>query len=167
MKMGFIATAFFALSAGAGFSDNTVQTIKQLPACGSEATNAFGTHKEYPAIDEGSGYVGFKTDDLDAKGDKERYTLVNCATRMSVQLNAEYLLTDSSNGIPTGKDIFAFVDSLRTQKKLANEALFASTAKAYGYDVVTGKQPKAFTAKARRADCGCQLYYPETVAGWN
>jgi hypothetical protein len=167
MKTTLLATLIVALSAGSAFSDNTTQSIKQLPACGSEATNAFGVHKEYPAIDEGNGYVGFKTDDLDAKGDKERYTLVNCATRAAVQLNAEYLLTDSSKGIPTGKDIFAFVDALRKQKKLANEALLASTAKANGYDVIVGKQPKAFTAKARRADCGCQLYYPETVAGWN
>jgi hypothetical protein len=167
MKTMLLATLFVALSAGSAFSDNTTQTVRQLPACGSEATNAFGIHKEYPAIDEGSGYVGFKTDDVDAKGDKERYTLVNCVTRAAVQLNAEYLLTDSSKGLPKGKDLFAFVDALRKQKKLANEALFAATAKGNGYSPIVGKQPKAFTEKARRADCGCQLYYPETVAGWN
>ncbi|MEO5614313.1 MAG: hypothetical protein ABIR04_05255, partial [Cypionkella sp.] len=55
------------------------QVVRDLKKCGSEATNAFGKHRENPAIDEGNGYVGFETDESDASGTKEKYTLVNCA----------------------------------------------------------------------------------------
>ena len=152
-----------ALCATAAFPGE--QTVTQLKACGSEAKNDFGSHKEYPATNEGAGYVSFQTENVDAAGTKERFTLVNCATRKLVQLNVEYLLTDSSKGLPPQGDMFAWVEALRNQKKLANEALFAQAAKGQGFEVVNGQLPEAYTEKARRADCGCTLYYPETMSG--
>lgn len=139
------------------------QVVRNLKKCGSEATNAFGKHRENPAIDEGNGYVGFETDESDASGTKEKYTLVNCSTRKVVQLNAEYLLKDSSKGLPGHGDLFAFVDGLRSKKKLANEDLFIKNAQRGGYEVVKGQLAKAYTPKASRGDCGCSLYYPETM----
>jgi hypothetical protein len=139
------------------------QTVKQLKACGSEARNEFGVHTEHPAEDEGAGYVSFATEDVDASGTKERFTLVNCATRKLVQLKAEYLLTDSSKGLPGNGDLFHFVTQLSKQNKLANEALFVASAKANGYEPIEGQLPPMWSDKARRADCGCQLYYPETM----
>jgi hypothetical protein len=139
------------------------QTVRQLPNCGSEAKNSFGTHTEHPADDEGAGYVSFATEDVDGTGTKERFTLVNCATRKLVQLNAEYLLTDSSKGLPGKGDLFSFVTALAKQNKLANEALFAATAKSNGYAVINGQLPTMWSEKAKRADCGCQLFYPETM----
>ena len=139
------------------------QTVKQLKACGSEAKNSFGTHTEHPADDEGAGFVSFATEDTDATGTKERFTLVNCATRKLVQLNAEYLLTDSSKGLPGNGDLFAFVTALAKQNKLANEALFAAAAKAEGYPVKNAQLPPMWSEPGKRADCGCQLYYPETM----
>lgn len=157
-----LATLIVALSATAALSDTTTQTSTKLPACGLESKNAFGAHKAYPAIDEGNGYVGFKTEDIDAAGLKERYSLVNCATRTIVQVKAEYPITEASSGA----DLLGMVDKLHKARKIANEALFASTAKRAGYDVVQGKLPKPFTADAQRPECGCQLYYPETVSLW-
>ena len=163
MLKNILATALIAsLCATAAFPET--QVVKQLKACGSEAKNSFGTHTEHPAEDEGSGYVSFATEDVDATGTKERFTLVNCATRKLVQLNAEYLLTDSSKGLPGNGDLFAFVGALTKQKKLANEALLSSAAKANGYAVIEGQLPEMLTEKAVRADCGCSLYYPETMS---
>ena len=139
------------------------QTVTRLKACGSEAKNTFGAHKEYPATNEGAGYVGFQTEDVDASGTKERFTLVNCATRKLVQLNVAYLLTDSSKGLPPQGDMFAWVESLRKANKLANEALFAQSSKNQGFEVTAGQLPEKYSEKAMRADCGCQLYYPETM----
>ena len=139
------------------------QVVRDLKKCGSEASNAFGKHRENPAIDEGNGYVGFETDESDATGTKEKYTLVNCATRKLVQLKAEYLLKDSSKGLPGHGDLFAFVDGLRAKKKLANEDLFIKNAQRGGYEAVKGQLAKAYTPKASRGDCGCALYYPETM----
>ena len=65
--------------------------------------------------------------------------------------------------MPGNGDMFAFVTALAKQKKLANEALFAAAAKAQGYEVVNGQLPPMWSEKAARADCGCQLYYPETM----
>lgn len=162
MLKNILATALIAsLSATAALPDT--QVIKQLKACGSEAKNSFGTHTEHPAEDEGSGYVSFSTEDTDATGTKERFTLVNCATRKLVQLNAEYLLTDSSKGLPGNGDLFAFVNALTKQKKLANEALFSTVAKNQGHEVINGQLPPKWTEKAKRADCGCQMFYPETM----
>ena len=139
------------------------QTVRDLGKCGSEAKNSFGTHSEMQADDEGAGYVSFATEDVDATGTKERFTLVNCATRKLVQLNAEYLLTDSSKGLPGAGDLFAFVSGLAKQKKLANEALFSSAAQGQGYEVINGQLAAKYTDKAKRGDCGCQLFYPETM----
>ncbi len=156
-----VSTVVASLCATAGFADT--QVVKQLKACGSEAKNSFGTHTEHPADDEGAGYVSFATEDTDATGTKERFTLVNCATRKLVQLNAEYLLTDSSKGLPGNGDLFAFVTALSKQNKLANEALFATAAKANGYVPKNAELPPKWSEPAKRADCGCQLYYPETM----
>lgn len=150
------------LAVGPAMADQK-QVVRDLKKCGSEATNAFGKHRENPAIDEGNGYVGFETDESDASGTKEKYTLVNCATRKLVQINAEYLLKDSSKGLPGHGDLFAFVDALRAKKKLANEDLFIKNAQRGGYEVVKGQLAKAYTPKASRGDCGCTLYYPETM----
>jgi hypothetical protein len=148
---------------GASTAFPETQTVRDLGKCGSIAKNSFGSHKEYPAINETNGYVGFQTEDVDASGTKERYTLVNCATRKLVQLNAEYLLTDSSKGLPPQGDMFAFVESLRKAKKLANEALFSTNAKNRGYEITSGQLSEKYSEKAKRGDCGCQLYYPETM----
>ncbi len=150
------------LAVGPAMADQK-QVVRNLKNCGSEATNAFGKHRENPAIDEGNGYVGFETDESDASGTKEKYTLVNCATRKLVQLKAEYLLKDSSKGLPGHGDLFAFVDGLRSKKKLANEDLFIKNAQRGGYEVIKGQLAKAYTPKASRGDCGCSLYYPETM----
>jgi hypothetical protein len=139
------------------------QVVRDLGKCGSEATNAFGKHREEPAVDEGNGFVGFETEETDATGTKERYTLVNCATRSLVQVNAEYLLKDSSKGLPGHGDLFAFLDGLRKKKRIANEALFNTNAANAGYAVIKGKLAAIGAEKARRADCGCRLYYPETM----
>ncbi len=162
-RTAILTTLVTALSVTAVFADN--QVIKQLKACGSEATNSFGRHKEYPITNEGSGFTGVQTEEEDAKGTTERYSLVNCATRKLVQINTSYLLTDSSKGLPPQGDLFAFVDMLRKQSRLANEALFKTNAKTYGYPITEGALPKMYTDKAARADCGCQLYYPETMTG--
>jgi hypothetical protein len=161
IKNILLTSVVVALTATSAFSET--QTVKTLKACGSEAKNSFGTHIEHPADDEGAGYVSFATEDVDATGTKERFTLVNCATRKLVQLNAQYLLTDSSKGLPGDGDLFAFVTALSKQNKLANEALFAATAQANGYEVINGQLPPMWSEKAKRADCGCQLYYPETM----
>ena len=164
MKRTLLATLVVALSAAAAFSDTTTQTMTQLPHCGSEAKNGFGAHKEYSAIDETAGYVGFKTEDIDAKGLKERYTLVNCATRTLVQVNAEYALTNPNSAV--SGDMLGFVDKLHRDRKIANEALSAGYAKGAGYAVTKGKLPKPYDVKAARAECGCRLYYPETESLW-
>ena len=165
--MRILLTALAILAAGAAMAqDSTLQTIKQLPHCGSEAKNSFGVHKEYPAIDLGNGFVGFKTEDANAEGLKERFSLINCATRAIVQLNAEYLLKDSSKGIPASGDMFAFVDKLKKQGKLANGDLFAGLASQAGYEVTNGKLPKVGDDKAARAECGCDDFYPEARSLW-
>jgi len=161
IKNILLTSVVVALSATAAFPET--QTVRQLKNCGSEAKNSFGTHTEYPADDEGAGYVSFATEDVDATGTRERFTLVNCATRKLVQLNAQYLLTDSSKGLPGNEDLFAFATALAKQNKLANEALFAAAAKAKGYEVINGQLPPKFSEKATRADCGCRLFYPETL----
>ena len=138
------------------------QTVKRLKNCGSEASNSFGSHKEYPALDEGNGYVGFKTADQDAGGTKLRYSLVNCATRQIVRLDAEYKLQDSSKGVPGG-DLFDFVDSLRKGKRLVNERLLTKNANDNGYKVTTGKLAAYGDERALRADCGCMTHYPDVM----
>ncbi|HRM74863.1 MAG TPA: hypothetical protein PLI13_09230 [Paracoccus sp. (in: a-proteobacteria)] len=138
------------------------QTVKRLKNCGSEASNSFGSHKEYPVLDEGNGYVGFKTADQDAGGTKLRYSLVNCATRQIVRLDAEYKLKDSSKGVPGG-DLFDFIDSLRKQKRLVNEQLLTKTAQSYGYKVTTGKLAGYGDERAVRADCGCMTHYADMM----
>jgi hypothetical protein len=161
LKKMLLSAVVASLCATGGFAET--QTVKKLKACGSEAKNSFGTHTEHPADDEGAGFVSFATEDVDATGTKERFTLVNCATRKLVQIKAEYLLTDSSKGLPGNGDLFAFVTALSKENKLANEALFAKMAKANGYEVINGQLPPMWSEKAVRADCGCQLFYPETM----
>jgi hypothetical protein len=139
------------------------QVVRTLKNCGSEASNSFGKHRENPAVDEGNGFVSFGTDESDASGTKERFTLVNCATRKLVQLKAEYLLKDSSKGLPPHGDLFAFIDALRAKKHLANADLLIKNASRGGYETIKGQLAKAYTEKAKRGDCGCALYYPETM----
>ncbi|MDB5657824.1 MAG: hypothetical protein JWS10_439 [Cypionkella sp.] len=162
MKTFLLPFIIAMLAVGPALADQK-QVVRDLKKCGSEAANAFGKHRENPAIDEGNGYVGFETDESDAGGTHEKYTLVNCATRKLVQVNAEYLLKDSSKGLPGHGDLFAHVDALRSKKKLANEDLFVKNAQRGGYEVVKGQLAKAYTPKASRGDCGCSLYYPETM----
>ena len=162
MKKFLLAGLIGALVAGTAMADQK-QVVRKLKACGSEASNEFGKHRENPAIDEGNGYVGFETEETDATGTKERYSLVNCATRKLVQIKAEYLLKDSSEGLAPHGDLFAFVDGLRKKKRVANEELFSTAAKKAGYEVTKGQLAKPYTEKAKRADCGCSLYYPETM----
>jgi hypothetical protein len=167
MKINALIAAMLATAlATSAVAQTTKQTITQLPNCGSEAKNSFEMHKEYPAINEGNGYVGFKTEDVDATGLKERFTLVNCATRTLVQLKAEYLLADSSAGLPRSGDMFSFVDAQHKAKKVANEALFAGIAKQQGYETIVGKLPAPFSKEAARAECGCRTFYPETASMW-
>ena len=161
MRNILLSALVVSLCATGGFAET--QTVKKLKACGSEAKNSFGTHTEHPADDEGAGFVSFATEDVDAAGTKERFTLVNCATRKLVQLKAEYLLNDSSKGLPGNGDLFAFVTDLSKENKLANEALFTKLAKAAGFEPVIGVLPPLWSERAARADCGCQLYYPETM----
>jgi hypothetical protein len=161
LKAVLLSTLVACLGAGSVVADE--QVVTQLKNCGSEAKNAFGTHKEYPTINEGNGYVGFQTEDVDAGGTKERYTLANCATRKVVQLKAEYLLADSSKGLPPQGDLFAFVDSLRKASKLANEALLVTNGKRQGYEVIEGQLSEKGSEAARRGDCGCGIFYPETM----
>lgn len=161
LKNILVLAGIAALCATSTFAET--QTVRQLKACGSEAKNSFGTHTEHPAEDEGSGYVSFATEDTDATGTKERFTLVNCATRKLVQIKAEYLLADSSKGLPGKGDLFAFVTALTKQKKLANEALFSSAASAQGYEPISGAWPAKWAKSNQRGDCGCQLFYPETM----
>jgi len=161
IKIFLMTAAIASLGVTTAFAET--QTVRQLPNCGSEAKNSFGTHTEHSADDEGAGYVSFATEDVGGTGTKERFTLVNCATRKLVQLNAEYLLADSSKGLAGNGDLFHFVTALAKQKKLANEALFAAAAKANGYEVTNGQLPPMWSEKAKRADCGCQLFYPETM----
>ncbi len=159
----FVFPLLVAMLAASPSMAEQKQVVRDLGKCGSEASNAFGKHREEPAVDEGNGFVGFETEEIDATGTKERYTLVNCATRSLVQVNAEYLLTDSSKGLPGHGDLFALLDSQRKKKRIANEALFNTNAANAGYAVVKGKLDKIGTEKARRGDCGCRLYYPETM----
>ena len=162
MLRSFLLTTLIA-ALGVGSAVAEEQVVTPLKNCGSQAKNSFGSHKEYPTINEGNGFVGFQTEDVDATGTKERYTLVNCATRKVVQLKAEYLLGDSSKGLPPRGDLFAFVDSLRKASKLANEALFSTNAKNNGYEVIEGQLSEKGSDTARRGDCGCGLFYPETM----
>ncbi|WP_155947354.1 hypothetical protein [Pseudorhodobacter ferrugineus] len=162
MKSVMFSAVISMVLSGAAFAE-TKQVVRQLKNCGSEATNQFGKHFEKPAVNEGNGYVGLSVEQTDATGTKERYTLVNCATRKMVQLQAEYLLKNSSKGLPAHGDLFAFTDALRKQKKLANLDLLVINGKKYGYVVVKGQLAKAYTEKARRGDCACGLYYPETM----
>ncbi len=162
MKKIVLPVIIAFLVAAPAFADQK-QVVKTLKNCGSEASNAFGKHRENPATDEGNGFVSFETNETDATGTKERFTLVNCATRKLVQLKAEYLLTDSGNGLPAHGDLFAFIDALRAKKHLANADLLIANAKRGGYETIKGQLAKAYTEKAKRGDCGCALYYPETM----
>lgn len=138
------------------------QSVKRLKNCGSEASNSFGSHKEYPVLDEGNGYIAIKTADQDANGTRLRYSLVNCATRQIVRLDADYQLKDSAKGVPGG-DLFAFTDALRKQKRLANETLLDRSAAGQGYKVTKGKLPGYGEKGAMRADCGCLTHYPDLM----
>jgi len=161
MKLTKLVTLCLAFTATGAVAEEK-QIIRELKNCGSEASNSYGSHKEYPAIDEGNGFVGFKTSDSDATGTKLRFSLVNCETRKVVRVEAEYKLTDSGLGLGSGGDLFAFVDQLRKKNRLANESLFARKAASAGYTVSKGELPKSYSKQARRSDCGCYLYYPET-----
>lgn len=163
MKLISVMTAAVCVSlAATGAFAQQKQVVKQLKNCGSEATNSYGSHTEYPAINEGNGFVGFKTSDVDAAGTTLRFSLVNCDTRSVVRADAEYKLKDSGKGLASGGDLFDFVDKLRKQNRLANETLFARKAKERGYTVTKGKLPEMYSEKARRSDCGCLAfnYYP-------
>ena len=156
--------AILLMSSVAGTALAQGQTVKKLKNCGSEASNSFGSHKEYPAKNEGNGYVSFQTSDQDATGTKLRYSLVNCATRTLVRVEAEYLLANSSAGVEGG-DLFVFTDGLRKSGKLVNEPLLARLAKQRAYKVTQGKLPERFDERAKRSDCGCASFYPDIFYG--
>ena len=162
MKKIFLSTVLAALVAMPVAAQDK-QVVRQLKACGSEATNAFGKHRENPVINEGGGFVGFETETTDATGTKQRYSLVNCVNRDMVQIKVEYLLADSSKGLPKHGDLFKFVDGLRSKKRVANPDLFSKAAEQSGYSPVRAKAPKQGTDLGARVDCGCRLFYPETM----
>jgi hypothetical protein len=137
------------------------QTIKKLKACGSEATNSFGYHKEYPATNEGNGYVGFQTEEADATGTKERYSLVNCATRQIVRIEVEYLLKESAKAGSFNGDLFTQIAALRKKSRLANESLLSEWANSQGFKPSVGNLPAQGSQSTARSDCGCQVYYPD------
>jgi hypothetical protein len=147
-----------AVASTSVFADT--QKVKRLKACGSEARNEFGSHTELPAVDEGNGFVGFATVDEDASGTRQRYTLVNCATRAVVQAKAEYKLADVKATLASGGDLLGYIASLRKAKQLANEALLERSLKSRGFKPVKGQLPARGSKEAVRSDCGCATYYP-------
>jgi hypothetical protein len=163
MKLIFMMTAAVCVSlAATGAFAQQKQVVRMLKNCGSEATKTYGSHTEYPGINEGNGFVGFKTYDVDTAGTTLRFSLLNCDTLTFVRADGEYKLKDSGKGLASGGDLFDFVDQLRKQNRLANETLFARKAKERGYTVTTGKLPEMYSENARRSDCGCLAfdYYP-------
>lgn len=137
------------------------QVVKRLKACGVEAKNAFGSHVELPAVNEGGGYVGFLTVDEDSTGTRQRFSLVNCATRGITQVKVDYKLADAKTTLEAGGDLATYVASLRKQGQLANEAAFAKLARQAGYPVGAATLGPRGSADTTRSDCGCQLYYPD------
>lgn len=162
MRGVMVAVALVLAATGA---QADTQKVKRLKACGVQATNQFGTHVEHPATDEGGGFVGFLTVDEDATGTKQRFSLVNCATRGIVQVKAEYKLADAAKTLQAGRDLASVVAGLRKQGRLANEAGFAKLAKRAGFSVATSTLPKSQAGKTARSDCGCLLYYPDLFTG--
>lgn len=159
--MKTVVTACIALSmmTAAAFADS--QVIKKLKNCGIEAKNDFGSHVEYPAVKEGSGYVGFFTVDEDASGTKQRYSLVNCATRGMVQVRAEYKLQDAADTAKSGKDLMTFVETLRKKGVLSNDQAFIKLAKNAGYKPGTATLAPRYSDSTTRSDCGCETFYPD------
>jgi len=159
--MKLFVTTMLALSLAATMASADSQVVKKLKNCGVEAKNEFGSHIEYPATKEGAGYVGFFTVDEDASGTKQRYSLVNCATRDMVQVKAEYKLQDAAKTAKSGKDLMSFVAGLRKQGMLANEQAFAKLAKQAGYKPGTATLPPRGSESTGRSDCGCKTFYPD------
>lgn len=156
------ATIALLLAASAAMAQNAdSQVIKKLKNCGSDARNEFGRHIEYPAVQEGGGFVGFLTVDEDATGTKQRYSLVNCETRRITQIKAEYKLADAGRTLKAGKDLATWVKRQREAGQLANESAFARLAKQAGYPVATATLPARGDAKTVRSDCGCKTFYPD------
>lgn len=137
------------------------QTLRKLKACGSEARNSFGYHTEFPAVSEGNGYVSFETEEANAEGTFQRYSLVNCATRSIIRIEADYKLKDSASVRGFDGDLLKKIKALRKASRLANEAILPGWAKGEGFKVTVGKAPKRGDAKAERLDCGCATYFPE------
>lgn len=136
-------------------------TIRNLPNCGTERVGEFSLYRERSATNEGNGYVGFATEEQNATGvNKQRYSLVNCATRSLVKVEADLPTAGSAD---VSRSLFQRVDRLRRSSRLANEELFANAARADGYDVTVGVLPPLGSELAERADCGCRRYYSETV----
>jgi hypothetical protein len=154
-----LMTMICALVLAATAVQADTQVIRKLKACGVEAKNSFGAYKEYPALNEGSGHVGFQTEEDGPEGTEQRYSLVNCATRTLIQVKASYKLKEAGTNQNMAGDMFKWVDGLRKQGVLANEAAFTKQVKRSGYTLVTGAVPKPYSEKARRSDCGCKLYY--------
>ncbi|MGL6208283.1 MAG: hypothetical protein ACRC14_00455, partial [Paracoccaceae bacterium] len=149
-----LVTLICALLVGATAVQADTQVIRKLKACGVEAKNSFGAYKEYPAINEGGGYVGFQTEEDGPEGTEQRYSLVNCATRTLVQAKASYKLKEAGKNQNMTDDMFGWIDGLRTQGLVANEAAFSKRIKNSEYTLVMGNAPKPYTDKARRTDCG-------------
>ena len=160
--MKTVVTSLLALMLAAGPVLAEEQVIRQLKACGSEATNAFGYHKEYPALNEGNGYVGFQTEDANAEGTTERYSLVNCATRRVVRIEVAYLLKESSKAGGFDGDLFTLIKGLRKKSRLANETLLSEWAEGQqGFKLSVGNLPARGAQSTARSDCGCRLFYPD------
>jgi hypothetical protein len=154
-----LMTMIAALMIAATAAQADTQVIRKLKACGVEAKNSFGSYTELPIVDEGGGHVGIASEEDNAEGTLQRYSLVNCATRTVVQVKQTYALKDAAKNVNMTGDLFKWVAGLRKQGTLANEAAFSKAIKASGRMVAAGKLDKPFSEKARRSDCGCRLYY--------
>ena len=165
-RMTMIAGAAVALAACQPEPEVTTVadgfTVRNLPNCGTERVGPLSLYRESPTTNEGNGYVGFATEEQNASGvNYQRYSLVNCATRTLVKVEAN-LPTAGSADVST--TLFQRVDRLRDRSRLANENLFEAAAREAGYDVTVGVLPAIGTELAERADCGCRRFYFETVS---
>lgn len=135
--------------------------VTQLRSCGIERRGEFSLYREAPVINEGNGYIGFVTEEQNATGQNlQRYSLVNCAARTVVRVETMVPVSGSAGVAQT---IFDRVDRLRDRSRLANETIFESEARNWGYDVQAGALPALGDDRATRVDCGCRRFYPETI----
>ena len=156
----FVLASCQTETAGVSISEDGFK-VRNLPNCGTERVGEFSLYRELPARDEGNGYVGFGTEEQNATGEnKQRYSLVNCATRTLVIARATLPVSGASD---VSTSLFQRVDDLRQRSRLANEDLYASAMREDGYEVSVNRLPPLGSDLAERADCGCRRFYWETV----